>query len=288
MMVNKEELHDLYWKQGMSISEISRRYGLSKSGAWYLMKNYGILNKGICPKCGKEFSNLLKYALHRKRCLMLDASIIKRLYWGEGLSLRETAKKLGVSKTRLINFMNENNIKIRSSKEMKAYLPFRMRLSISKRKSKIHIPKDEGFWRWLGGFFDGEGSFTIMFRKGEGYHLGKSAKPLVQIAQAEPNAWVIDYIHEKLKCGSVSGREGRKNANPAKALSIQAYSDSIKFARKIMHYLVLKREACKIFLDACKLMINGEHLTEEGIKNLLQLRELMVSRKVERPVFNLG
>jgi hypothetical protein len=50
--ISKEQLEDLYWKQGLTLREIGNKFGLSLLGVYYYMKKYGIPRRirGYAPK----------------------------------------------------------------------------------------------------------------------------------------------------------------------------------------------------------------------------------------------
>ena len=49
-MSSREELHELYWGQGLTIPQIAKRLGLSSTSVWVAMKSSGIKRRRCGPR----------------------------------------------------------------------------------------------------------------------------------------------------------------------------------------------------------------------------------------------
>jgi rubrerythrin len=143
---------------------------------------------------------------------------------------------------------------------------------------------DEKFLAWLAGFMDGEGSFIVSIcksRSSKACRYGLLVKVCVELTQSEPNAWVLDFIKEKLGLGgahikivpSERGFNDNSNRKPTRRLSFNGASQCMKIAEMLLPYLVLKKKQCELLLEACKIIKEKRTWTKEDLIRIAELRD---------------
>lgn len=113
-MVSKDDseiLRNLYWSEGKSLAEMGKILHLSKQAIWYRMKNYGIARRNI--------SEATSIAERKKVVPPVTYGVLSQLYVNENMSTRETAKRLGISKTTVTRWIKRYEIPMRKYKNPK-------------------------------------------------------------------------------------------------------------------------------------------------------------------------
>jgi transposase len=103
-MLSKEELNQMYWNLEMSQNEIAKEIGVCRPTVCFWMKRYGIK-----PRTYLE-SKLV--GTH-----MISKEELVNMYWDQGMSTTQIAKKIGVYSTTVGRWMNIYEIKARSFSE---------------------------------------------------------------------------------------------------------------------------------------------------------------------------
>jgi len=128
------------------------------------------------------------------------------------------------------------------------------------------IKLDKNFIQWLVGFTDAEGNFNISL-KGLNKNTYNSLNITFQIGLHIDDLHILEYIKDKLNCGSISISENRCNffVNDQKSL--------INVILPIFKYMELKSSKYfqfLIFENAVNLLINKKHLSPEGKLKILE------------------
>lgn len=117
----------------------------------------------------------------------------------------------------------------------------------------------DDYLKWLAGFVDGEGCFSIQInlREQRGRH-SLTCTPKCSVAQHYARRAVLETIKERMGYGSVYAYPKR----PGAQYSTTNREDSFKFASTILPYLTVKDAAAKELLRACALL---ENCPREGV-----------------------
>lgn len=135
--LSKKQFIELHLKQGVSQTEIARRFNVSISSLIRLKKQYDIpTNKNI-----KKLQ-----AQQRDKVSLENQTIpeeIKRLYWNDNLSLAEIGKRFNVDRTVVFGYMKRHNIQIRNKSQARKLAANGGRLSMD-----LYEINDKFFSRW--------------------------------------------------------------------------------------------------------------------------------------------
>ena len=151
--------------------------------------------------------------------------------------------------------------------------------------------------RWVTGFIDDEGSFSISITKNKDLKVGWRVKLIFQIELHRKDIVLLKNIKHSLGVGQIF-----KDGPNAIKFEVQ----SIKELIVIIDYFVLfgliiqKRTDFELFKKILNLVQNKEYLTKEGLRKIIAIRASMnrgLSEKlkvafpdvvpVERPLFEL-
>lgn len=97
-----ETLHELYHTQGLTMEEVASELGCSKTTVHNWLQNHGIATRKGGRKKEGEWD---------------DEDVLKELYHGKGMSLREVADELGCSDRLIRNRMEDYGIETRTRLE---------------------------------------------------------------------------------------------------------------------------------------------------------------------------
>ena len=136
---------------------------------------------------------------------------------------------------------------------------------------------------YIVGLVDGEGSFTTYVR-----NLAES-KEVIRRVRIEPRFYiklierdksVLDDLRKYFKCGNVYfQRDNRKNHQHCYRYEVSNRKDLetiiIPFFKKNKLCFPSKRHDFQIFCKIMNAIKRGEHLTDVGLRNLYQLKQLM-------------
>ena len=150
---------------------------------------------------------------------------------------------------------------------------------------------------WVTGFSDGEGSFTCSIARDKKYKYGWRPEPRFQIGLHKKDKGILDGIKKFFEIGHIALQGS--NAVQLKVSSLKEFEHVIKHFKKFP--LITKKRGD--FILICKiwdLMVQGKHLTPEGLRKIVAIRAAMnrgLSQKlklafpdvvpVERPEFQL-
>lgn len=131
---------------------------------------------------------------------------------------------------------------------------------------------------YIVGFTDADGCFTLNIRRWERNNTGFSASATYIISQREKYRWVMESIKETLDCGTIIQKHhGNRNHSP----QVQYHVCGIEYLiGKVIPFFkkyppILKKADFDLWRKGVELIHRGEHLNNEGILKLVELREQM-------------
>jgi len=132
------------------------------------------------------------------------------------------------------------------------------------------IPLEWG--NYLAGFTDGEGSFNVSLRKREDHLMQWQVVLTFNVSQKE--SYILSQLKKHLGCGRIQQRKDGLHmyvcSNP---LSIQ--EKVIPFFRKFNFRSQTKKKNFSVFSQIAEKVFNKEHLTPQGLQEIVELREML-------------
>lgn len=143
--------------------------------------------------------------------------------------------------------------------------------TISRKDLKeVSMKAEIGYY--LAGFADGEGSFNVSFRPRQDYKSPWKVSLCFNISQKDK---IILALYKRyLGCGTLRGRPDGVwyyEVNNLNAIREKV----IPFFRRYSFLSAKKKRDFAKFCELAKLITNEDHLTEEGIKKILEIRRDM-------------
>lgn len=132
------------------------------------------------------------------------------------------------------------------------------------------IPRDIGYY--LAGFADGEGSFNVSFRPRNDYRQPWKVSLCFNISQKD--RVILALFKKHLKCGTLRGRPDGVWYYEVNNLTA-IIENVIPFFERYRFLSAKKKRDFAKFVKIARLMQEGTHLTEEGLKEILQIRKTM-------------
>ena len=132
--------------------------------------------------------------------------------------------------------------------------------------------------QWVVGFVDGEGCFHIGINKNDSMKLGVQVLPEFTVVQHEVDEQVLYALKAYFKCGVV-----RKNHGTRLSYRVRGQENLLQrvipFFEK--HQLkTRKRVDFQKFRKVILIMEKQEHLTEDGLEKIRQIKATMNSTKI--------
>ena len=132
------------------------------------------------------------------------------------------------------------------------------------------IPQHIGYY--LAGFADGEGSFNISFRKRKDYAMPWKISLCFNVSQRDKV--ILSLFKRHLKCGTLRSRDD--GVWYFEVNNFTAITDNvIPFFRKFSFLSAKKKRDFSKFRKLADLIERQEHLTEDGIRKILEIRRDM-------------
>ena len=132
------------------------------------------------------------------------------------------------------------------------------------------ITPDIGYY--LAGFTDGEGSFNVSFRKRDDYKIPWKISLCFNVSQKDQV--ILALFKKHLKCGTM--RQRKDGIWYYEVNNFNSIRDNIiPFFKKFNFLSSKKKNDFSKFRKIAKMYENKEHLTEDGIKEILKLRNQM-------------
>ena len=125
---------------------------------------------------------------------------------------------------------------------------------------------------YLVGFADGEGSFNVSFRPRQDYKVPWKISLCFNISQKDKV--ILALFKHHLKCGTLRSRTDGiwyYEVNNFNAI----WEKIIPFFKKYRFLSAKKKRDFSKFCQIADMIKKGEHLTEEGIRKILKIRDQM-------------
>jgi len=114
--IPQNTLNKLYMEDKFSILAISHKYGVSNTAIKNALVKTGFKLRSRGEQVRLDIENGRRIMPVKKK-VDWDLEKVRRLYWDEGLSMREVGEAFGVKHTAVLRFMKENNIPRRGASE---------------------------------------------------------------------------------------------------------------------------------------------------------------------------
>jgi hypothetical protein len=125
---------------------------------------------------------------------------------------------------------------------------------------------------YLAGFADGEGSFNVSFRKRKDYEMPWKVSLCFNVSQKDKV--ILALFKRHLKCGTLRSRPD--GVWYYEVNNLTAIVDHvIPFFDRFRFLSAKKKRDFANFKALAKIISDGEHLSEKGIRRILQLRKDM-------------
>ena len=124
--------------------------------------------------------------------------------------------------------------------------------------------------QWIVGFVDGEGCFHVGINKNETMTLGVQVLPEFTVVQHEVDEQVLHAFKAYFKCGVV-----RKNHGTRLSFRVRGHENLLQHVIPFFekHQLkTRKRVDFQKFRKVILMMEKREHLTEEGLEKIRQIK----------------
>jgi hypothetical protein len=138
--------------------------------------------------------------------------------------------------------------------------------------SRKGLKKEElGFF--LAGFVEGEGSFNISLRKKPDYKVNWQVVLSFNVSQKDPT--ILYLLKKELDCGIIKTRKRDNLFSYDATNSKDIIQKVIPYFQKFPMYSKSKKINFRIFSKVARLMFTGNHKNENGLREILKLRELI-------------
>lgn len=270
---DKQILQELYLDKRLSCHEIAEVYGV----------NYSVVRNLAC-KYGISLRSRSEAMIgHHRVGLNLTPDLLSDLYWKEGLSQEDIADKFGVGRDVIFQRMREWDIPRRPSgtlitnQRQKA----KRRIAQAQRKLKIFLamdfPPEKQFNLtpdYIVGLTDGEGCFSI--------YIDFDATPPVpccDFSLSNTFREVVYQLKSYFGFGNVCPGAKRIRCKPIYTYYIHNFKDQLKLAKFFLEYpLSIKQSTFKAWFRTLTLIAEHKHVTEEGLREIIFLKENMNRR----------
>lgn len=125
---------------------------------------------------------------------------------------------------------------------------------------------------YLAGFVDGEGSFNVSIKKVSDRNLRWRVTACFNVSQRE--RYILELLQKVLGCGTI-----RRRSDGVHYFEVNGYHDLVErvipFFRRYSLRSPGKRKTLEVFAQICEMMCYGQHLTQEGVREIVYLRKRM-------------
>ncbi len=132
------------------------------------------------------------------------------------------------------------------------------------------VPDPIGYY--FAGFVDGEGSFHLTFRKRKDYNQPWKVSLCLNVSQKDKV--ILALFKRHLKCGTIREKSGDVWMYEVNNLTAIC-ENVIPFFKRFRFLSAKKKRDFAIFTKMADLMLEGAHLEQQGILQLLELRRKM-------------
>ena len=143
------------------------------------------------------------------------------------------------------------------------------------------VPQEKGWY--LAGFVDGEGSFNVSLRKRNDYRLSWQIVMAFNVSQRDITNLFL--LKKYLGCGKIKKRkDGLYYFEVVNQKSI--FERVIPFFRKFYFLSVSKKRNFSIFRKIANLVEEGSHLSKDGLREIIELREKLNTGRGRKRKYN--
>ena len=143
-----------------------------------------------------------------------------------------------------------------------------------------------GIEQWIVGFVDGEGCFSISVVRNPGCRLGWQVQHEFSVTQAASSSTALEILIEELGCGYIIENSRHDNhREPLHRFSVKRRADLTGVVVPFFEEHPLrtaKRLDFVRFASVLRVMQDGAHLTEDGLRWIAQETEHMNRRQRSR------
>ena len=145
------------------------------------------------------------------------------------------------------------------------------------------LPRKGKYLRYyLAGFADGESSFNVSIKKHPSMKYGWVVDPVFQVYQHKKNLPMLELFRRVLNCGYIKPKSPKSN------VYVYIVSERKTLAEKVIPFfrkyklLSSKWEDFLLFEEIIKKMQKKEHLTKEGLIEIIKLAHRMNQQGKQR------
>lgn len=136
------------------------------------------------------------------------------------------------------------------------------------KKNSIFLKSKDFIYGWISGFTDGEGCFSVSFNFRSSMPVGIEVRPSFSISQKSHSLDSLKIFHEFFQCGGIrySSKDGTYKYEVRSITDLK--EKILPFFREYCLY-TKKKEDFVLFEDVCKLILCGQHLNKQGLKEII-------------------
>ena len=135
-------------------------------------------------------------------------------------------------------------------------------------KNYKNTPSEHGYY--IAGFVDGEGSFNVSLKKRKDY-VGQF-KLTASFNVSQKDRVILAFVKKTIGCGTL--RERKDGVVYYEVTNITSlYENVLPFFKKFDFLSSKKKQNFAIFKKIVEKMYRKEHLTDDGFKEIINLRE---------------
>ena len=155
-------------------------------------------------------------------------------------------------------------------------------MSADNQQERLLLESNFGYY--IAGFTDGEGSFNVSIKKRKDYVNEWKLSASFNISQKD--RVILTRIKDVLGCGTL--RERKDGVTYYEVTDIKSLTEKIiPFFRKFTILSEKKSKNFSIFAQIVMLMKQKTHLTEYGMRKILELRETLNEGRGRKRKYNL-
>lgn len=155
--------------------------------------------------------------------------------------------------------------------------PFTRNLSLSGPFGKEQIHREKLNPHYVGGFIDGEGSFSVSIGKHKTLRRGFEIRPEFEIELRKDDQEILERILVTLDCGRIYDcsyeRYGWYPHAKYKITSIKIMRDKLFPFLDKYPLQAKKSQSYRIFKEIVLMVCNKMHLSDEGFNKIVSLRD---------------
>ena len=132
---------------------------------------------------------------------------------------------------------------------------------------------DEGLCQYCAGFVDGEGSFHVAVQRSRFTRVGLQVIPEFHVSQNRERAEVLELIRGVLGCGYMKANHPGNVRDQTVVLVVRNRQDLVERVVPFFERFPLrssKQREFQTFATIVRAMERGEHLTKEGMAQILR------------------